>query len=134
MLSRAFSSGLAPIGLSLVLALSGCAAGMNAPRIDQGSFPAPPLKAGGERHVCNCGVTCPCHTIATREGTCTCGAPLTTAKVVSTNVGTAESLASGWEKPRTFTTIPNYAGACPCGTINQHPGRCACGGGMKKVE
>ena len=39
------------------------------------------LKVGEEVYVCNCGPTCPCHTMAMKEGDCTCGNKMVKAKV-----------------------------------------------------
>lgn len=95
------------------------------------------LKVGDELYVCNC-EGCPCHTISTNAGQCTCGKDMVKAKVVKVEEGKADFMAEGWEKARTFTTVGKYACACgpdcPCNTISQNPGKCTCGKEMKAVN
>jgi hypothetical protein len=95
------------------------------------------LKVGDALYVCNCGEACPCHTISTNVGNCTCGKEMVKAKVVKVGQGTADFMAEGWEKARTFNTVGKYAcdcgPQCPCNTISQNPGKCTCGKEMKAV-
>jgi hypothetical protein len=95
------------------------------------------LKAGDEVYVCNCGEKCPCNTMSTNAGNCTCGKPMVKAKVTKVEGGSAMLSAAGWEKERTFVTTGKYMCACgpdcKCDTISQAPGKCTCGKEMKKV-
>ena len=95
------------------------------------------LQVGDERYVCNCGEKCPCNTISSNEGKCTCGNDMVKAKVVKVEPGKAVFNAAGWEKERTFKTVGKYKCACSpdckCGTISQNPGKCTCGSKMKKI-
>jgi hypothetical protein len=96
------------------------------------------LKVGEEVYVCNCGPSCPCHTMSTKEGNCTCGNKMVKAKVTKVDKDMAYVKAEGWDKPRGFTTQGKYMCACGpscnCGTISQNPGKCVCGNDMKAVE
>ncbi len=95
------------------------------------------LKVGDERYVCNCGEKCPCNTISSNEGKCTCGSDMVKATVTKVEKGKATFKAAGWDKERTFKTIGKYAcncsPDCKCGTISQNPGKCTCGSKMKKI-
>jgi hypothetical protein len=96
------------------------------------------LKVGEEVYVCNCGPTCPCHTMAMREGDCTCGNKMVKAKVTKVDKDMVFVKAEGWEKPRGYNPQGKYmcncGPSCNCGTISQHPGKCVCGNDMKPVE
>lgn len=96
------------------------------------------LKVGGEVYVCNCGPSCPCHTMSLKEGNCTCGNKMVKAKVTKVDKDMAYVKAEGWDKPRGFTTQGKYMCACGpscnCGTISQNPGKCVCGNDMKAVK
>jgi hypothetical protein len=98
----------------------------------------PVFKVGQEVYACNCGVECPCNTIANHPGKCVCGKEMVKAKVVSVAKGKVMLLAEGWEKPRPFKTAAKYACACgpkcDCDAISQKPGKCPCGTEMKKVK
>ena len=98
--------------------------------------PSIDLKVGEEVYACNCGSQCPCNTLSRNAGKCTCGVDLVKATVKSVGNGTAVLLVSGEE--RTFKTVGKYACACglqcPCNTISQNPGKCACGVEMKAVK
>ena len=95
------------------------------------------LKVGDERYVCNCGEKCPCNTISSNEGKCTCGSDMVKATVTKVEKGKAFFKAAGWDKERTFKTVGKYACSCSpdckCGTISQNPGKCTCGSKMKKI-
>ena len=95
------------------------------------------LKVGDERYVCNCGEKCPCNTISSNEGKCTCGSDMVKAAVTKVEKGKATFKAAGWDKERTFKTVGKYACGCSpdckCGTISQNPGKCTCGSKMKKI-
>ena len=95
------------------------------------------LKVGDERYVCNCGEKCPCNTISSNEGKCTCGSDMVKATVTKVEKGKATFKAAGWEKERTFKTVGKYtcncSPDCKCGTISQNPGKCTCGSKMKKI-
>ena len=95
------------------------------------------LKVGDERYVCNCGEKCPCNTISSNEGKCTCGTDMVKATVTKVEKGKAVFKAAAWEKERTFKTIGKYKCACgpdcKCDTISQNPGKCTCGTKMKKI-
>ena len=62
------------------------------------------LTVGEEVYVCNCGPSCPCHTMSMKEGNCTCGDKLVKAKVTKVDKDVAYVQAEGWEKPRAFNT------------------------------
>jgi hypothetical protein len=95
------------------------------------------LKVGDERYVCNCGEKCPCNTISSNEGKCTCGKDMVKAKVTKVEAGKATFMATGWEKERVFKTAGKYMCACgpdcKCDTISQNPGNCTCGKKLKKI-
>lgn len=95
------------------------------------------LKVGDEIYACNCGEKCPCNTMSTNAGNCTCGKPMVKAKVTKVEEGKAMLTAAGWEKERSFITVGKYMCACgedcKCDTISQAPGKCTCGKEMKKV-
>jgi hypothetical protein len=95
------------------------------------------LKVGDERYVCNCGEDCPCKTISTNPGKCTCGKDMVKAKVVKVDKDKADFMAEGWKKERSFKTVAKYicncSPDCKCGTISQNPGKCSCGKEMKKI-
>jgi hypothetical protein len=95
------------------------------------------LKVGDEVYTCNCGEKCPCNTMSTNAGNCTCGKPMVKAKVTKVEGGNATLSAAGWEKERTFATTGKFMCACgpecKCDTISQAPGKCTCGKEMKKV-
>ncbi|HLD46441.1 MAG TPA: hypothetical protein VJA64_01360 [Desulfobaccales bacterium] len=58
------------------------------------------LKVGEEVYVCNCGPSCPCHTMSMKEGDCTCGNKMVKAKVTKVDKDMTYVKAEGWEKPR----------------------------------
>jgi hypothetical protein len=95
------------------------------------------LKVGDERYVCNCSETCPCNTISSNAGKCTCGNDMVKAKVTKVDKGKVNFKADGWKKERTFKTVGKYmcncSPDCKCGTISQNPGKCTCGKEMKKI-
>ena len=95
------------------------------------------LKVGDEKYVCNCGEGCPCNTISSNAGKCSCGKDMVKAKVVKVDKGKADFKAEGWSKERSFKTVAKYACSCSpeckCGTISQNPGKCTCGSEMKKI-
>ena len=96
------------------------------------------LKVGEEVYVCNCGPSCPCHTMSMKEGNCTCGNKMVKAKVTKVEKDMAYVQAEGWEKARGVNTQGKYMCACGpscnCGTISQNPGKCVCGNDMKPVD
>ena len=96
------------------------------------------LKVGEEVYVCNCGPSCPCHTMSMKEGNCTCGNKMVKGKVTKVDKDVAYVQAEGWEKPRAYNTQGKYMCACGpscnCGTISQNPGKCVCGNDMKPVD
>ena len=96
------------------------------------------LKVGEEVYVCNCGPSCPCHTMSMQEGNCTCGNKMVKAKVTKVEPNVAYVQAEGWEKARAFRTQGKFMCACEpscnCGTISQNPGKCVCGQDMKPVK
>ncbi len=95
------------------------------------------LKVGDEVFACNCGEKCPCNTMSTNAGNCTCGKPMVKAKVTKIEGGKATLTAAGWGAERTFATTGKYMCACgpecKCNTISQAAGKCTCGKEMKKV-
>ena len=95
------------------------------------------LKVGDEVYACNCGEKCPCQTMSTNAGNCTCGKPMVKAKVTKVDAGNAMLSAAGWEKDRPFNATGKFMCACgqecKCDTISQAPGKCTCGKEMKKV-
>jgi hypothetical protein len=96
------------------------------------------LKVGDEVYVCNCGPSCPCNTMSTRAGDCTCGNKMVKAKVTKVEKDVAYVQAEGWQKPAAFRTQGKYMCACDpsctCNTISQNPGKCVCGKEMKPVK
>ena len=79
------------------------------------------LKVGEEVYVCNCGPSCPCHTMSMKAGDCTCGNKMVKAKVTKVDKDMTYVKAEGWEKPRGYNTQGKYMCACGpscnCGTI-----------------
>jgi hypothetical protein len=96
------------------------------------------LKVGDEVYVCNCGEKCPCNTMSSNPGNCTCGNEMVKAKVLKVSPGKAEVKAESWAKARVFKTIGKYTcgcgPGCKCNTISQNPGKCTCGADMVKVK
>ena len=97
------------------------------------------LKVGEEVYVCNCGPSCPCQTMSTKEGICSCGKDkVVKGKVTKVEKGVAYVQAKGWEKPLPFHTQGKYMCACGpscnCGSISQTPGKCVCGNDLKPVD
>jgi hypothetical protein len=94
------------------------------------------LKVGDEVYVCNCGVKCPCETMSRKEGKCSCGADLVKGTVTKVEKGKAMVMVDG--KERSFKTTGKYTcacgGGCPCDTISQKPGKCACGKDLQAVK
>jgi hypothetical protein len=93
------------------------------------------LTAGDTVYVCGCGEVCPCETLSKQKGTCGCGTALVEGKVVSVADGKAVVESGG--KQRTFRTAGLFACGCencPCGTVSQRPGKCACGKPLKPVQ
>lgn len=95
------------------------------------------LKVGDEIYACNCGDECPCKTMSSNAGKCTCGKEMVKAKVTKVEGGMAMLMADGWPKERAFPTTGKYMCACgpecKCNTISQNPGKCTCGKEMKPV-
>ena len=93
------------------------------------------LKAGDEVYVCACGEGCPCETISSRQGKCSCGKNLALGKVVKVESDKATISVNGAE--RSFKTTGKYQCACGakcnCNTISQKPGECGCGKKMSEV-
>ena len=97
------------------------------------------LKVGDEVYVCNCGSSCPCQTMAMKEGVCACGKDkVIKGKVTTVEKGVVYVQAKGWDKPQAFHTQGKYMCACgpscDCGTISQTAGKCVCGKEMKAVK
>jgi hypothetical protein len=96
------------------------------------------LKVGQEMYACNCGGGCPCHTMAAREGNCTCRNKMVKGKVTKVEGDIAYLQAPGQESPRAFNMMGKYAcdcgPLCNCNTISQNPGKCAYDKDMKKVQ
>jgi hypothetical protein len=97
------------------------------------------LKVGEEVYVCNCGPSCPCQSMAMKEGNCACGKDkLVKAKVTKVEKDVAYVQAQGWEKPQAFPMQGKYVCACGpscnCGSMSQTPGKCVCGNDMKPVD
>jgi hypothetical protein len=93
------------------------------------------LSAGDTVYACGCGSTCGCETLSKQKGTCGCGSPLVEGKVVSVADGKAVIEIDG--KQRTFRTAGLFACGCencPCETVSQHPGKCACGKPLKPAK
>lgn len=94
------------------------------------------LKVGDQVYVCACGESCPCDSMARRASKCACGKDLEPGTVTQVGDGTAVIKTSAAE--RTFKTVGKYAcacgAACDCGSISQHPGKCACGKDLAAVE
>jgi hypothetical protein len=96
------------------------------------------LKVGEEVYVCNCGPSCPCQTMAMKDGNCTCGNKMIKAKVTKVEKDVAYVKAEAWEKARAFSTQGQYMCACGpscnCNMISQKPGKCVCGEDLKPVD
>ena len=96
------------------------------------------VKVGEEYFVCNCGEKCPCDTISSQEGQCSCGNDLVKAKVTKVEGDKAMFKAEGWEKEVEFDLVAKYTCSCPadcpCKTISQKPGKCGCGKELKEVK
>ena len=58
------------------------------------------LKVGDEVYACNCGEKCPCNTMSTNAGNCTCGKPMVKAKVEKVEGGRTHPLAHRIQKAR----------------------------------
>ena len=108
-------------------------AGLTFAALDKGKIA---LKAGDEVYVCNCGEKCPCQTMGTKEGECSCGKELVKVTVTKVDEGKAYFQLAG--KERSMKTTGKYACACgpkcDCDFISQKEGKCACGKELKKVE
>ena len=124
--------------VALIAVVAGCSSTSMTPTDEKAVElrPSMDLKVGEEVYACNCGPECPCDTLSKNAGKCSCGVDLVKASVKSVGEGTAVLLVSG--KERTFKTVGKYACACglqcPCNTISQNPGKCACGVEMKEVK
>jgi hypothetical protein len=93
------------------------------------------LPDGDTVYVCGCGEKCACETLSKQPGTCACGGALVQGKVVSVGDGKAVVEIKG--KKQTFRTAGLFACGCencPCGTVSQRPGKCACGKPLKPVQ
>lgn len=95
------------------------------------------LKVGDEIYACNCGEKCPCQTMSSNAGKCTCGKDMVKAKVTKVEGDKVQLTAAGWAAERPFATTGKYmcncGKECKCDTISQAPGKCTCGKEMKKV-
>ncbi len=96
---------------------------------------AKPLKAGDKIFVCGCGAGCDCGTISFKAGKCGCGKKMVKTTVARVENGKIYYMLNGKEMsaPATGKYVCACKG-CKCGTISQKPGKCACGGPLKKVE
>lgn len=96
----------------------------------------PVYKKGDAVYVCGCGAGCNCLTISRKDGTCSCNKKL--AKATVDRIEGDTIFVKAGDKELTFPAKAKYACACgegcPCGTVSQKPGKCACGTEMKKVE
>lgn len=96
------------------------------------------VNVGDAYFVCACGEGCPCDTISSKEGPCSCGRDLVAAKVTRIEGDRAWFRAEGWEKEAEFHLVAKYACACgtdcPCKTISQKPGKCGCGRELEEVK
>ena len=121
--------------LAMVMAVLAFAAEKGKPAQEKAKSEA--LKVGDERYVCNCGDKCPCNTISSSAGKCTCGNDMVTAKVTKVEKGKATFKAAAWDKERSFNTVAKYVCSCgpdcKCKTISQNPGKCTCGADLKKI-
>ena len=95
-------------------------------------------KVGDAYFVCACGEGCPCDTISSKKGQCSCGRDLVEAKVTRVEGDKAWFKAEGWEKEVEFDLVAKYSCACgadcPCKTISQNPGKCVCGRELQEVK
>jgi hypothetical protein len=87
------------------------------------------LKAGDEVYACGCGPACPCKTLSMQPGKCSCGVPLVKSTVMKMEGDVAVINVNG--KDENFPLVGKYVCPCgpdcPCDTISQTPGKCACG-------
>jgi hypothetical protein len=93
------------------------------------------LKVGDTVYACSCGTSCPCQTIANRQGTCHCGAEL--AKVTVAKVADTTADLKFADGTRTFSRVGKYTcgcgESCSCKMISQAAGKCGCGTDLVKV-
>src|SRR4030067_2735809 len=93
---------------------------------------------GAAYFVCACGEGCPCDTISSKKGQCSCGRDLVEAKVTRVEGDKAWFKAEGREKEVEFSLVAKYSCACgadcPCKTISQTPGKCVCGRELQEVK
>jgi len=115
--------------LALVLALTICYAFAK-------SEAQPAYKAGDTVYVCGCGAGCDCGTVSSKEGTCVCGKALIKTKITKVEKGKLYYMVNGMEMsaPATGKYACSCGAGCPCKTISQKPGKCACGQVMEKVK
>jgi len=87
------------------------------------------LKAGQTIYACACGAACPCKTLSSSPGKCGCGVDLAMSKVVKVEGDTAVITVKGKDEtfPLTGKFVCGCGASCPCNTISQNPGKCACG-------
>jgi hypothetical protein len=97
---------------------------------------ASPFKVGDTVYVCGCGAGCGCGTVSSKEGTCACGKNLIKSSVTKVENGKLFYMVNGAEMsaPTTGKYICACGSACPCKTISQKPGKCGCGGALKKMD
>jgi hypothetical protein len=118
------------LAIALAVGLVGYAVAAGVEKLD--------AKVGASYFVCNCGEKCPCDTIASQKGQCSCGRDLVVAKVTRVEGDKAWFKAEGWEKEVEFELVAKYSCACgadcPCKTISQNSGKCGCGRELQEVK
>ena len=115
--------------LALVFALTICFAFAK-------SEAGPAYKTGDTVYVCGCGTGCDCGTVSNKGGTCSCSKDLVKSSITKVENGKIFYAVNGKEMsaPATGKYVCACGAACPCKTISQKPGKCGCGGALKKVE
>ena len=115
--------------LALVIVLTICCAFAK-------SDSQPAFKAGDTVYVCGCGAGCNCGTVSSTQGTCACGKDLVKSSVSRVENGKLAYMVNGTEMsvPATGKYVCACGSGCNCKTISQKPGKCGCGGALKKVD
>ncbi len=93
-----------------------------------------PYKAGASIYACGCGAGCACGTMSTKAGKCGCSKPLVKTSLTKVADGKAYYQMNGQEVSAPVTAKYACSCGCPCATVSQQPGTCACGKPLKKVE
>ncbi|GFO69797.1 hypothetical protein GMLC_33760 [Geomonas limicola] len=93
-----------------------------------------PFKAGASIYACGCGAGCPCGTISAKAGKCGCGKNLVKTTVTKVADNKVYYQMNGAEVSAPATGKYVCSCGCPCNTVSQKEGTCACGKPLKKAE